>query len=97
MTCDLYILIITIVISSLPHFSVRVEVWNGLSRDHINSRPADILVQGCDRGMPAAFDVTVTSPLPVTLNEASVSVGAAVHAAEIRKYAANDRRCQDLG
>ena len=94
MTCDLYIFIITIVISSLPLFSVRVEVWNGLSRD---SRPADILVQGCDRGMPAAFDVTVTSPLPVTLNEASVSVGAAVHAAEIRKYAANDRRCQDLG
>eukprot|EP00731_Ephydatia_muelleri_P028029 Em0019g902a len=49
-------------------------------------------VQDWDRGMPAGFDVTVTSPLtPVTLNEASVSVGTAAHAAEIRKHAANDR------
>ena len=27
------------------HLSVRVEVGYGLARDHINSRPADILVQ----------------------------------------------------
>ena len=63
-----------------------------LSRDHINSRPANILVKDWDRGMPAGFDVTVTSPLtPVTLNEASVSVGTAAHPAEIRKHAANAR------
>ena len=42
----------------LSHLSVRVEVGNGLARDHVNSRPADVLVQGWDRGKPAAFDVT---------------------------------------
>ena len=48
--------------------------------------------------MPAAFDVTVIPLLtPFTPNEANVSVGAAAHAAEIRKHAANDRRCQDWG
>ena len=58
------------------HLSVQVEVGYGLARDHINSCPADILVQGWDRGKPAAFDVTVTSPLtPVSLNNASASVG----------------------
>ena len=80
------------------HLSVLVEVGYGLARDHINSRPADILVQGWDRGKPAAFDVTVTSPLtPVSLNNASASVGAAAYAAECRKHAANDTRCQELG
>ena len=57
-----------------------------------------ILVQGWDRGKPAAFDVTVTSPLtPVSLNNANASVGAAAYAAECRKHAANDARCQELG
>ena len=66
------------------HLSVRVEVGYGLARDHVNSRPADVLVQGWDRGKPAAFDVTVASPLtPVTLNNASTSVGAAAYAAEL--------------
>ena len=77
---------------SLPTFVVRPTL------DHINSRPADILVQGWDRGKPAAFDVTVTSLLtPVSLNNASASVGAAAYAAECRKHAANDTRCQELG
>ena len=80
------------------HLSVRVEVGYGLARDHVNSRPADVLVQGWDRGKPAAFDVTVASPLtPVTLNNASTSVGAAAYAAEQRKHVANDTRCQELG
>ena len=80
------------------HLSVRVEVGYGLARDHVNSRPADVLVQGWDRGKPAAFDVTVASPLtPVTLNNASTSVGAAAYAAELRKHVANDTRCQELG
>ena len=61
----------------------------GLSRDHVNSRPADVLVQGWDRGKPAAFDVTVTSPIIlVTLNNASASVGAGAYAAESRKHSA---------
>ena len=70
------------------HLSVKVEVGYGLCRDHINSRPADILVQRWDRGTPAAFDVTVASPLtPAVLNEASVSAGAAAYGAENRKHA----------
>ena len=37
------------------------------------------------------FDVTVSSPLtPVTLNNASTSVGAAAYAAELRKHVANE-------
>ncbi|KAL5468955.1 hypothetical protein EMCRGX_G030116 [Ephydatia muelleri] len=80
------------------HLSVQVQVGYGLARDHINCCPADILVQGWDWGKPAAFDVTVTSPLtPVSLNNASASVGAAAYAAECRKHAANDTRCQELG
>ena len=64
----------------------------------IISCPADIVVHGWDRGKPAAFDVTVTSPLtPVSLNNASALVGAAAHASECRKHAANDTRCQELG
>ena len=51
------------------HLSVRVKVGYGLARDHVNSPPADVLVQGWNRGKPAAFDVTVASPItPVTLN-----------------------------
>ena len=71
----------------------------GLSREHFNSRPADVLVQSWDRGMPAAFDVTVASPLtPAALNEASgVSAGAAAHVAENRKNAANNTKCHELG
>eukprot|EP00731_Ephydatia_muelleri_P010164 Em0005g750a len=55
-------------------------------------------VGGWDRGKPAAFDATVASPLtPVTLNNASTSMGAAAYAAELRKHVANDTRCQELG
>ena len=54
-------------------------------------------VDGWDKAKPAAFDVTVTSPLtPVTLNEASIHEGAVVLAAKTRKHAANDARCQAL-
>ena len=45
------------------HLSVRVEVGQGLSRVQSNSCPADVLVDAWDRAKPAAFDVTVTSPL----------------------------------
>ena len=72
------------------HISGRAEVGYGLARDHVNSRPADVLVQGWDKGKSAAFDVTVALLLtPVTLNSASTSVGAAA------EHAANDTRCQE--
>ena len=59
---------------SLPTFavrtclSVRVEVGYGLARDHVNSRPADVLVQGWDKGKPAAFDVVSCRFTPYTSN-----------------------------
>ena len=69
------------------HLSVKIEVGYGLSRENINSRPADILVQSWDRGHPAAFDVTVTSPLtPAILNMSSIYEGAAGRVAEARKH-----------
>ena len=82
------------------HLPVRIEIeiGYGLGRVNINSRPADILIQGWDRGHPAAFDVTVTSPLtPATLNFSTVTEGAAAPAAEERKHASNDAKCEDLG
>ena len=61
------------------HLSVRVEVGRGFLGSHNYARPADVLVDGWDRAKPAAFDVTVTSPLtPVTLNEASIHEGASM-------------------
>ena len=42
---------------------MRVDVGYGLARDHVNSRPADFLIHGWDKGKPAAVDVTVASPL----------------------------------
>ena len=80
------------------HLTVKIEVGYGLSGENINSRPADILVQSWDRGHPAAFDVTVTSPLtPAILNISSIYEGAAGRVAEARKHTTNDAKCQDLG
>ena len=80
------------------HLSVKIEVGYGLRRKNINSRPADILIQSWDRGHPAAFNVTVTSPLtPAILNISSIFEGAAGRVAEARKHTTNDARCQDLG
>ena len=45
------------------HLSVCVEVGRGLLGVNSNSHPADVLVDGWERAKPAAFDVTVTSPL----------------------------------
>eukprot|EP00731_Ephydatia_muelleri_P006949 Em0003g1197a len=80
------------------HLSVRVEVGQGLSRVQSNSRPADVLVDAWDRAKPAAFDVTVTSPLtPATLHDACNSAGVVTHKAECRKHSSNDPKCQELG
>ena len=65
------------------HLSVSVEVGQGLLRVQSNSRPADVLVDAWERAKPAAFDVTVTSPLtPATLHDACNSAGVAAHKAE---------------
>ena len=61
---------------------VRVEVGRGLLGSHNYARPANVHVDGWDRAKPAAFDVTVISPLtPFTPNEASIHEGAAALAA----------------
>ena len=61
----------------------RIEMGSGLTPDHNHSHPADVLVEGWERGKPAAFDITVTCPLcPAFLGEAS---GAAALGIETRK------------
>eukprot|EP00731_Ephydatia_muelleri_P004348 Em0002g524a len=82
-----------------PQSSLSKKVGYGLSKENINSRPADILVQSWDRGHPAAFNVTVTSPLtPAILNISSIYEGAAGRVvAEARRHTTNDAKCQDLG
>ena len=63
-----------------------------------NSRPADVLVGNWDRGKPATFDFTVSSPLSsAILSEASANTGAAARSAEERKHRANDVKCAELG
>ena len=82
------------------HLSVRVEAGHGMCRDINHSRPADVLVEGWERGQPAALDITVTSPLtPVSLKDSSRIAGVHVAAlsAETRKHAANDPKCRELG
>eukprot|EP00731_Ephydatia_muelleri_P030030 Em0021g553a len=62
------------------------------------SRWSDVLVQNWHLGKPAAFDLTITSPLnPTTLTEAGVKCGSSAQVAEVRKHAANDGKCKELG
>ncbi|KAL5506519.1 hypothetical protein EMCRGX_G008177 [Ephydatia muelleri] len=76
---------------------VKVAVGSQLTSDLRQSRPADLLVADWERGRPAAWDVTVTSPLtPAFLNEAGMTAGAAAAASEQRKHIANDPKCQEL-
>ena len=76
----------------------RVEVGSGLGLDQGHTRHADVLVPDWMLGKPAAFDITVTSPLiPSTFTEASVMAGSAALAAEQRKHNANDVKCSELG
>ena len=61
-----------------------------MCRDNNHSRPADVLVEGWERGQPAALDITVTSPItPVSMKDSSIA-GVAALSAETRKHAAND-------
>ena len=49
-------------------------------------------------GKPAAFDLSVTSPLNLNvLLEAGLTAGAATRATELRKHEAKDGKCRELG
>ena len=63
----------------------EIEVGSGLGHDEQRTRLADVLVPNWDLGKPAAFDLTVTSPLnPITLNEAA---GSSAQVFEQRRHA----------
>ena len=63
-----------------PLAIIIIPVGNNLTLD--NSRPADVLVGNWDRGKPATFDFTVSSPLSsAILSEASANTGAAARSA----------------
>ena len=75
----------------------QLEVGHGSGSDSSHSRPADILVPNWLSGKPAAFDLTVVSPLnSKTLNEAGAT-GSAAGNVEARKHMANDLKCRELG
>ena len=77
---------------------VKVELGSRLTPDLRQTCPADVLVADWERGRPAAWDVTVASPLtPAVLNEAGMTAGAAAAASEQCKHIANDPKCQELG
>ena len=68
----------------------------GWSRDR--THPADVFVPNWVLGKPAAFDLSVTSPLNAQIfQEACVTAGSAALAARIRMHRVNDERCRDLG
>ena len=63
-----------------------------------NSRPGDILLPVWNNGLPAALDVTVTSPLQSSLiKNASEKSGLALSAAEDRKYEQYAQNCSEVG
>ena len=67
--------------------SAQVEVGSGFGHDKHNTRPADVLVANWSLGKPAAFDLTVASPLnPSIFSEAGVTAGSAAKVAECRKH-----------
>ena len=75
----------------------QLEVGCGLGVDKRHSSPADILVQNWMIGKPAAFNLTVASPLnPTILPEAGATSGPAVMEAEVRKHCANVLKCSEL-
>eukprot|EP00731_Ephydatia_muelleri_P024346 Em0016g617a len=73
----------------------QLEVGHGYGAESSLSRPADILVPNWMIGKPAAFDLTVVSPLnSTTLNEAGARSGSAAGKAEVHKHNANDASAQ---
>ena len=80
----------------------QLEVGCGLGADKRYSRPADILVQNWIIGKPAAFDLTVTSPLNLTtLTEArELQEGRQLYIWQLKfrsMMPVNDRKCAELG
>ena len=77
----------------IAHLSVKVEMGSNLTSEHDHSRPADILLPNWALGKPAAFDISVTSPLnPKIVSVAGLSAGAAALSTEERKHTENDQR-----
>ena len=78
--------------------SAKAEAGRGLGHELRNTRPADILASNWLCGKPAAFDLTVVSPLnPTFISEAGRTAGSAAVAAELRKHSANEAKCSELG
>eukprot|EP00731_Ephydatia_muelleri_P014911 Em0008g631a len=76
----------------------QLEVGGGTEADGSQSRPADYLVPNWSTGKPAAFYITVTSPLnPISLPEVKVTGGSAARMAEMHKHTSNDPKCRALG
>ena len=75
-----------------------METGSNLSQDRSHTHPADILVPNWSLGKPAAFDLSVTSPLNSNvLLEAGLAACQAARATEQRKHEENDAKCQELG
>ena len=69
------------------HLNVKVEAGSNLTHDHSHTRPADILVPNWSLGKPAAFDLSVTSPLNSNvLFEAGLAACQVARATEQRKH-----------
>ena len=77
-----------------PHGS-HIEVGHDLTSDNSQSCPADVLVARWEKSLPAALDITVTSPLTPAIHDESCST--AVVATESRKHVANDPKRFELG
>ena len=68
-----------------------------MGHDQRRTRPADVLVPNWDLGKPAAFDLTVASPLNQSILNACVTAGSSARVSEQRKHASNDVKCSELG
>ena len=70
---------------------------SNVTPNHSHSRPADLLVPNWVLGKPAASDLSVTSPLNLTIIlEASVTTGTAARTTEQKKHCLNDAKCDEL-
>ena len=80
-------------------YNPKLEAGSGLGHDQKQSRPADILVNNwCINGKPAAFDLSVSSPLkPDIVFEAGHTASSAAGATEQRKIEENSGICDELG
>ena len=80
-------------------YNPKLEAGSGLGHDQKQSRPAEILVNYWGfNGKPAAFDLSVSSPLkPDIVSEAGHTTGSAACATEQRKIQANSGICEELG